>query len=310
VNSSRTISAATTAISLEQWQHDGESFTHRGERVFFRRSFHVDAANAPTLLLIHGFPTASWDWNYIWPTLSEHFNLIAPDMMGYGFSAKPKDYDYSIFDQADICEELVLRSRANDFHILAHDVGDTVAQELLARQLDASIKRELKSICFLNGGLFPETHRPRFTQRLLLSPLGNFVARQITKEKFAATMTKIFGANTPPSKDEITAFWHLMNEQEGIAVLPKLIGYMRERKRNRARWVGALTHAHEANVRLRLINGADDPVSGRHMAARYHALVPRADIVLINGIGHYPQIEAPTEVLRAFLDLHNIHHGA
>jgi pimeloyl-ACP methyl ester carboxylesterase len=74
--------------------------------------------------------------------------------------------------------------------------------------------------------------------------------------------------------------------------------------------VGALTHAHDAKIRLRLVNGADDPISGRHMAARFQALVPKPDVMLLNGIGHYPQIEAPTEVLRAFLDMQHIHIGA
>jgi pimeloyl-ACP methyl ester carboxylesterase len=293
-------------ISLDQWRHEGDAFSHRSERVFFRRSIRE---GAPALLLIHGFPTASWDWNYVWQPLAQHFTLMAPDMMGYGFSAKPTSYTYSIRDQADICEELLIRSRVSEehgYHILAHDVGDTVAQELLARMIDGSTKRPLRSICFLNGGLFPETHRPRFVQRLLLSPLGPSIARKMTKEKFGVSMKNIFGANTPPSKEDITAFWHLLNENDGIAVLPQLIEYMRERKRSRARWVGALMRAREAEVRVRLINGADDPVSGRHMVERYQALIPRPDVVLLNGIGHYPQVEAPREVLRAFLSLHQI----
>jgi pimeloyl-ACP methyl ester carboxylesterase len=181
---------------------------------------------------------------------------------------------------------------------------------LMARQLDGTAESVLRSVCLLNGGLFPETHRPRFVQRLLLSPWGDFFARKFTKEKFAQNMTQIFGAATPPSADEVTAFWQLIRENDGLAVFPKLIRYMIERKKHRSRWVGALTHAHDAKIRLRLVNGADDPISGRHMAARFQALVPKPDVMLLNGIGHYPQIEAPTEVLRAFLDMQHIHIGA
>ena len=49
-------------------------------------------------------------------------------------------------------------------------------------------------------------------------------------------------------------------------------------------------------------NGTDDPVSGRHMAERYRALVPNPDVVLLEGIGHYPQVEDPDAVWRAFGD--------
>ena len=290
-------------ISLEAWQADGQYFPHRGQRIFYR---HARREGAPALLLIHGFPTASWDWNYLWEPLSTHFELLAPDLIGYGFSAKPADYAYSILDQADLCEELVLRHGATRYHILAHDYGDTVAQELLARAHDGSQRAELASVCFLNGGLFPEAHRPRLMQRLLQSALGPWIARRIDRPRFARSLKAVFGRQTPPSRKEIENFWLLLTEEDGVAALPHLIGYMEERRRYRARWVGALTKLPRRQLPLRLIDGADDPVSGRHMAARYRSLVPDADIVLLHGIGHYPQIEAPDAVQRAFLAFHRI----
>jgi pimeloyl-ACP methyl ester carboxylesterase len=57
-------------------------------------------------------------------------------------------------------------------------------------------------------------------------------------------------------------------------------------------------------VPLRLVNGPDDPVSGAHMVARYRELIPAPDTVSLPGIGHYPQVEAPSAVLDAFLQFH------
>lgn len=242
----------------------------------------------------------------MWSQLAARFTLIAPDLLGFGSSAKPLDYQYSILDQADLCEELLLRFHVERYHIMAHDYGDTVAQELLARAQDGSARVELNSICLLNGGLFPETHRPRFVQRLLLSPFGPIVAKRTTKARFAVNMANIFGQNTPPTKAEIDVMWALINENNGLLVFPKLIEYMRERRRYRTRWVGALVNAKgdhtHPQIPIRLIDGADDPVSGRHMAERYRQVVPDADIMLLHGIGHYPQIEAPEMVLRGFFD--------
>lgn len=300
-------------ISPEQWRESGEYFPHRSHRIFYRRS-RPDSAdqsaggslpNKPVLLLLHGFPTSSWDWSPLWENLTPHFHVIAPDLLGYGFSAKPVDCEYSILDQADLCEALLTRLGVSEFHILAHDYGDTVAQELLARAHDSSAASALKSVCFLNGGLFPEAHRPRLVQRLLLSPLGGIVAKQMDFTRFAKSMTSIFGAGTPPSRAELEAMWWMIVENDGMRVMPKLIGYMTERKQYRTRWVGAMTNARNDNIPLRLIDGADDPVSGRHMAKRYADLVPGADVMLLNGIGHYPQIEAPQEVLRGFLGFHD-----
>ncbi len=295
---------------LEDWRAGGEFFPHRSHRVFFKRS-HRDMPlpdDRPVLLLIHGFPTASWDWSPLWAQLATRFNLIAPDLLGFGFSAKPTDYQYSILDQADLCEELLSRFGIQHYHIMAHDYGDTVAQELLARHHDGSARVELQSICLLNGGLFPETHRPRLVQRLLLSPLGPFVAKRFSKARFAVNMTNIFGRDTPPSKADIDVMWDLMNENDGTKIFPQLIEYMRERRRYRTRWVGALNHAigdvlHRP-IPIRLIAGASDPISGRHMAVRYRELVAHADIMLLHGIGHYPQIEAPQLVLRGYFDFY------
>jgi len=63
--------------------------------------------------------------------------------------------------------------------------------------------------------------------------------------------------------------------------------------------VGAL---QRGDVPLRVIDGEVDPISGAHMVERYHQLVPHADTVLLANIGHYPQIEAPVQVLKHYLE--------
>lgn len=281
--------------SLVRWKAGGSFHSHRGHRIFWRRE---PRRGAPLLLLIHGFPTASWDWEAVWPRLAEHYSLLTLDMIGFGFSDKPLDYEYSILDQADLCETLVRAQDAAEYHVLAHDYGATVAQELLARQSDGSKRPHLRSVCFLNGGLFPETHHPLMLQRLLLSPLGGLIARAITQPRFARTMTHIFGRDTPPTAEQLEGFWQLLNINDGKRIFPKLIGYMVERRQHRERWVGALKNTYRL---LKLIDGAADPISGAHMADRYRELVPEPDVTTLPAIGHYPQLEAPREVLRAYI---------
>jgi pimeloyl-ACP methyl ester carboxylesterase len=72
---------------------------------------------------------------------------------------------------------------------------------------------------------------------------------------------------------------------------------MEERRQFRNRWVGALQNAE---VPVRFINGAADPISGRHMADRFRELVNN-DVVLLSQIGHYPQTEDPESVLKHYL---------
>lgn len=286
--------------SLRAWHDAGFRFPHHGHSVFARRD---GGAGAPVLLLIHGFPTAGWDWAGLWPALAARYRVLAPDLIGFGFSAKPPSHPYSIADQADLCEALLRHEGVADYHVLAHDYGDTVAQELLARQAPDHDGPRLRSLALLNGGLFPEVHRPLAAQTVLASPLGPLLVRLMSQRRFAASMRRIFGAATPPSAELLEGFWRLLLANDGRRVLPRLIGYMEERRQQRGRWVGALVHS---DVPLKLINGAADPISGEHMAARYRELVPDADVTLLAGIGHYPQCEAPAAVLDAYLEFRDL----
>jgi pimeloyl-ACP methyl ester carboxylesterase len=284
---------------LQAWRADGRTFDYRGHRIFYRD----EGSGSSALLLVHGFPTASWDWARLWPGLTQKFpRVIAPDMVGFGFSAKPAGYDYSIFDQAELHERLLAKLGIARAHLLAHDYGDTVAQELLARHDERKAAGlAIDSCVLLNGGLFPEAHRPRLIQKLLLTPLGPLLARLTNRRSFGRTFASIFGAGTQPSEAELDEFWSLIREQDGHRNFHRLIRYMLERRANRERWVGVL---QKTSVPLRLINGPDDPISGAHMVQRYRELVPNPDTVMLPGIGHYPQVEDPAGVLRAFLEFH------
>lgn len=283
-------------MHLADWKNAGRYFDYNGFRVFYR-----DEGNGETLVCIHGFPTASWDWHRVWPHLIQRFRVIAADMIGFGFSDKPRGYPYSIHDQAALHERLLASLGAQRIHILAHDYGDTVAQELLARHQDRQRENaggiEIKSVCLLNGAIFPETHRPLLIQKLLLSPLGFLLWRFVSEKRFRRSFSSIFGRGTRPSPSELAEFWSLITFNDGVRVSHRTIRYMKERQTYRARWTGILQHTH---VPLRFVNGTADPVSGAHVVARYRELIPNPDVVALENTGHYPQLEHPLAVVRAF----------
>ncbi len=288
------------SAAFERWRRDGHAYRHNGHGIFY-----ADAGEGPWLVAIHGFPTASWDWHPLWPELTARFRVVAPDMIGFGWSDKPRGYDYAVVDQATLHEGLLRELGAARVHVLAHDYGDSVAQELLARHEERARRGDgslaIESVCFLNGGLIPEAHRPRAVQKILASRLGPLVGLLTSKRAFGTGMAAVFGRDTPPSAALVDELWTLLRHASGHRVLHRLIGYMEERRQNRARWVDVLART---NVPLRLIDGALDPVSGAHLAARYRELVPDADVVDLPHVGHYPQIEDPAAVLRAFLAFH------
>lgn len=292
-------------MQVDEWYSSGINTEVLGRPVFYRRDGNNKTDNTDhqknTLVCIHGFPTASWDFAELWPTLSERFDVIAHDMLGFGRSDKTRR-DITVKLQADIIERLTIDLGISQAHILAHDLGDTVAQELLARQYDGSASVQWLSCVFLNGGIFPEAHRPRKVQKLLASPLGPLLARLISKRSYRKTMTTIFGPKYPPSDAFIEGTWQLTVENNGKQMLPVLIRYMQERRENRSRWVAPLENP---KIPLKLINGVLDPVSGGHAAKRFRVVVPNADITLLDDAGHYPHVEKPVAVEQAFVEFHD-----
>ncbi len=278
---------------LKAWFDAGRTLDWEGHSIFVR-----EEGRGEPLLLIHGFPTASWDWHAVWPDLCARFRLIAPDLLGFGFSAKPKG-PYSILGQADLIESVCRQIGVDKVHILAHDYGDTVAQELLARRLVGAAGLEIRSVCFLNGGLFPDAHRARFIQKLLASRLGPLVVRLLTERRFRRSFSAIFASDRRPSEDQLRDFWTLVNWNRGRDVVPSLLGYLKERKTHARRWVRAVV---SAPVPVRFVNGLQDPVSGRHMAERYRQRVANPDLVEIPDSGHYPQLETPAKVVAALTE--------
>ncbi|MFZ1743134.1 MAG: alpha/beta hydrolase [Pontixanthobacter sp.] len=280
-------------ISIQKWRNSARHFDYGGLNIAY-----WTAGTGKPLLLIHGFPTASWDWAQVWDALSAGHRVIAADMIGFGLSDKPRA-GYSIHLQCDMQLALLAHLGIAEFDALVHDYGVSVGQELLARQQECSGAAGLGRMVFLNGGIFPDQHRARPIQKLGISPLGFLVSRMLNRKAFGQSFSAIFGANTKPSEQELDEFWSLIAEQEGNRIFHKLLHYIGDRREHEARWLAALKFAES---RIGLINGALDPVSGEHAFNRWVETLPDAKAYLLPEIGHYPQVEAPDIVASIALE--------
>ncbi|MDT5016601.1 MAG: hypothetical protein QOD39_2761 [Mycobacterium sp.] len=288
---------------LERWKSGGKYFDYLGFNIFYRTEGH-----GSHLLLIHGYPFNTWDWAPLWDRLTERFTVIAPDMLGMGFSDKPVAYEYTVHDHADMHEALLGHLGVESVHILAHDIGDSVAQELLARrefseQAYGSLR--IESITWLNGGLFNETYTPRLMQKVMSrTPLGDIMSplmgNSTSRRLIEPTINEMFGPDTKPSRRMLDLFHEILEYNDGKRVMHKVGRFVTDRYAHRNRWVRAM---RQTDVSMRLIDGPIDPNSGRHMAQRYLEVIPDPDVVMLDDkIGHWPQIEAPDAVLAAFLE--------
>ena len=287
---------------IKQWHDEASYFHFAGHRIAYWQ-----AGTGPALLLVHGFPTSAWDWLPVWDQLIQGRKVIACDFLGFGLSDKPegglRGLGYALRDQADVLEALLDHCSITQCDAVVHDYGVSVGQELLARQAEGTGAVGLGQMVFLNGGIFPAQHRPLFIQKLGMSPLGFIVSALMNRKRFGSSFTKVFGPDTQPSEAELDAYWHFIATHDGHRNTHRLLQYIADRYANEDRWVGAL---HQSASKIGLINGALDPVSGKHAYDEWRRQLPDARHHLLDHVGHYPQVEAPDAVagqIKAWLDL-------
>jgi len=286
-------------MDLNDWKESGKYFDFNGLPVFY----HLTAKTGEVLLCLHGFPASSFDYHKIWDDLGQKFAVLSFDMIGYGFSAKPSNFNYTTFNQVDVLEALLDHLQIKKIHILAHDYGNTITQELLAREAEQRLNFSIETICMLNGALFPETHRPILAQKILISPIGFLFGKLIPDSIFKKSLASVFGSKTQPTAGELEDFSRLFKYNGGKRIAHKLIRYMTERAQYRERWVGSLK---AMNQPFRMINGLADKVSGAHLVKRFREVVPfQTDIIELEEIGHFPHMEVPQIVLHNFFEFHH-----
>jgi pimeloyl-ACP methyl ester carboxylesterase len=265
---------------VRDWEREGEYVQFRDRRIFVRRR----PGDGPPLLLLHGFPTASYDFHRLLDQLPGRA-AVAFDFLGFGLSDKPRDVDYSLTWQADLAEHLAPDEPVT---IVAHDIGTSVATELMARDSLA-----IDSIVMLNGSILQDVASPTLGQRILASRGGPLFARLMSERGFTAQFRKIFAR--PLDADDARDLWSLIAHEDGKLVLPRTIAYMDERRRLAERWHGAF---RDWNGDLRLVWGMQDPVATPAVLAGLRELRPGAAVTELADVGHYPQLEAPEAVRR------------
>ncbi|MFY7670406.1 alpha/beta fold hydrolase [Tenacibaculum sp. MEBiC06402] len=284
----------TISEKLKKWKSSSKTFKFKN----FNISYHdTNDSSKEVILLLHGYPSSSFDWNLLWDELKKEYRLVAIDMLGFGLSDKPNDIDYSISIQTDIQEAFLKQLGIKRFHILAHDYGDNVAQELIARLIDNELEYpfKIRSVTLLNGGLFPETHQATVIQTLLGSPIGSYVSSLINKPLFDNSFKKVFGENTKPSKQDLIDQWYLICKNKGNRINNKLVHAIKDRIVNKERWENSIKYE---KIPIVFINGLQDPVTGKSTVDRYMAIVPNPNVIKLKSIGHFPQLESPELIVK------------
>ena len=270
----------------DAWRAAGETVEFRGRRIHVHRR----AGDGPPLVFLHGFPSSSYDWRELLDLLPGRAAL-AFDFLGFGFSDKPPDHLYTLAWQADLVEHIAPRE---PLYLVAHDMGTSVATELMARELAGQLELDVRGALLFNGSMLLDRASPTVGQKLLRSRFGALFARLTTETTFRRQFARVFSPAHPLTAAEAADQWSLIAHAGGHRIAHRLIHYMDERERFADRWHGAFRDWPKP---LRLAWGLRDPVATTSVLAGLRELrdVPVAELP---ELGHYPQIEQPAAIAR------------
>jgi pimeloyl-ACP methyl ester carboxylesterase len=270
------------------WGDGGDTIAAGGRSIFVR----VEGGSGPPLVFLHGYPSSSYDWRLLLPLLDGH-HTVAFDFFGFGLSDKPRDHVYSLMTQADLAEEVVGRLAGPEVVMVAHDMGTSVATELLARDIEGRLGFRLRAVLLLNGSMVLERASLTISQKLLRGRLGPLAARLSSERAFRAQFRRIFSRAHPATREELEDQWSLLAHGGGHRILDRLTHYLSERIEHAERWHGAL---RDWPGPLELAWGMQDPVSTPAVLEAVRELRPEAPFEPLADLGHYPQIEDPRAV--------------
>lgn len=274
--------------ATQRWSDAGERVAVAGHTLYVQER----PGDGPLLLFLHGFPSSSFDFSGLLEALPGRRALLF-DCLGFGLSDKPADHVYTLGWQADAAEALVARAGGGPVVIVAHDMGTSVATELLARDLRGEGSLEIASALLFNGSILLERASPTPGQKLLRSRLGPLVARATTATGFRLQFARVFSKAHPLSREGAADHWALISARDGHRIAHRTIHYMSERERLIERWHGAIRDWPGA---LSFAWGLEDPVATTNVLDGLRELRPEAPVTELPGLGHYPQLEDPAAV--------------
>ncbi len=282
------------------WKGRGRTLTLCGHQIFTVDVPSAGPERASPLLVLHGFPTSSFDFHAVVDQLAANRRVLLFDMLGFGLSEKP-DIAYNFALHADIAMAVVGALGVDRLGMLTHDVGDTVGGELLARHLEGGWDVEITDRTLTNGSIYMALTQLSDGQRFLLALPDRRLPDDTSLDpgKVMAGVTATFGSGSVVDDEEIDAQREMIAHLDGHLLLPRHIRYVEERRRSEARFTEAIERHPSPLV---VVWGTDDPIAVPAMAERLCHIRGTGGPYLLDGVGHYPMTEAPDRFLAALAE--------
>lgn len=275
------------------FDREGYPFESRYLELPEGRLHYIDEGSGPAVVFVHGTPSSSYDFRALVTKLRSRYRCIALDHLGFGLSDRPLYFDDALALHTRNLARLLGALGVDRYALVAHDFGGPIALPLAVDQPE-----RLRALCLVNTWAWSMDEDPEFSKirrvagsffMRFLYRYGNFSARVMAPSSW--------GKRSPLTKQRRRHFTGLFPNRasrEGTWALARSL------VTDDARFdmLGAQLRALSEVPSVVVWGKADRFVGAPHLA-RWKRELPHARFVELDGVGHFPQDEAPDDVLAA-----------
>ena len=259
-------------------------------------------AQAPVLLLPHGYPCSSYEFRNLMPRLADRWRLIAPDYPGAGYSATPESFDYSFDGYAAFLDEFVRTLRLERYVLYLHDFGSPIGTRLAIRAPERVV-----ALVIQNGDIpYEDALGPKYAEiestwtlpaDEMRAKLTEAIQEPVFKEEFLNAVDAPLAERIPPDLWQL--HWSLMTPKRREIAIDLIAGL----KDNRAWFPKHRQYLREHRPPTLIVWGPQDHYMPEQSAKAYLRDLPDAELHLLDG-GHWlleTHLDEVVPLLRDFL---------
>jgi len=260
-------------------------------------------ADAPAILLPHGYPCSSYEFRNLMPRLADRWRLIAPDFPGAGYSGTPEAFDYGFDGYADFLDRFVTKLGLARYVLYLHDFGSPIGTRLAIKAPERVVALILQNADIpyedALGPKYAEIERTwSLPEAEMRAELGKAVTRETFREEFLNGTPEAVADRITPDLWEL--HWSLMTPKRRQVAVELIAGL----KANRAWFPQHRAYLAEHRPPALILWGPGDAYMPEASARAYLRDLPDAELHLLDG-GHWlleTHLDEVVALIREFLD--------
>ncbi|MFI6865701.1 alpha/beta fold hydrolase [Nocardia sp. NPDC050406] len=259
-------------------------------------------ADAPVLLLPHGYPSSSFEFRHLMPALADRWRTVAPDLPGFGYSATPEDFSYTFDGYSEFLRRFTEALGLSSYAIYLHDYGSQFGLRLA---MDAPGR--VRGLIIQNGDIYEDEHGPKYAplKRFWNNPteqgkaaLAEAVSLEGFRGEFVGELPEHLVDRVSP--DLWTLSWARMTPERRA----HLVDLLADQRHTVSWFPKQQAYLREHRPPTLIVWGRHDGYMPEGAARAYHRDHPEAELHILDG-GHWlleTHLDEVTGLIRTFLD--------